>query len=292
MAQNLSKEAFVKQVTFPVLAMALTLSACGPGGDAYPHAGGDRPPTTGNTVTTPAFEDYTTTHNNRNRIRLSRMATADATDLAAVAAFDAGNPPSPAAYKNLVAINDAKMTIEVLAKIGSDGTSVERLLRLTVDQIPLQTDKTKAITGQYYFRGASFAWVTIDNGPMLSGSHPQGLTNLVLDFDRGTANVDLRTEISGSSGVEIGLSAKDLPFNVVTGAYGGTVQIDVRNPNDATKLYNIDGSLRGNVGGDPAYNDSKHGLSTSGIFTATGNDQGSAITVDGVYHGVDPNALQ
>lgn len=280
----------MKQVTFPLLAMALTLSACGPGGDAYVNAG--KPPATGNAVTTPAFEDYPTAHNNRNRIRLSRTASADSTDLAAIAAFDAGNPPSPAAYKNLVAINDAKMTIEVLAKIASDGSSAERLLRLTVDQIPLKTDKTKAITGQYYFRGASFAWVTIDNGPLLSGSHQQGLTNLVLDFDRGIANIDLRTEVSGSSNVEIGLSAKDLPFNVVTGAYGGTVQINVRNPNDATKLYNVDGSLRGNVGGDPAYNDSKHGLSTSGIFTATGNDQGSSITVDGVYHGIDPNALQ
>lgn len=282
----------MKQVTFPLLAMALTLSACGPGGDAYPNGDGGKPPVTGNTVTTPAFEDYTTAHNNRNRIRLSRTASADSADLAAIAAFDAGNPPSPAAYKNLVSINDAKMNIEVLAKMAGDGSGPERLLRLTVDHIPLKTDKTKAITGQYHFRGASFAWVTIDNGPMLSGSHQQGLTNLMLDFDRGTANIDLRTEVSGSSSVEIGLSAKDLPFNVVTGAYGGNVQIDVRNPNDASKLYNIDGSLRGNVGGDPAYTDSKHGLSTSGIFTATGTDQGSTITIDGIYHGIDPNLPQ
>lgn len=283
----------MKQVTFPLLALALTLSACGPGGDIDPNSLGDaKPPVVGNTVTTPAFDDYTAAHNNRNRIRLSRTADADSTDLAAVAAFDAGNPPSPAAYKNLVAINDAKMTIEVLAKIASDGSSAQRLLRLTVDQIPLKTDKTKAITGQYYFRGASFAWVTIDNGPLLAGSHQQGLTNLVLDFDRGTANIDLRTEVSGSSHVEIGLSATGLPFNVVTGAYGGSVEINVRNPNDATKLYNVAGSLRGNVGGDPAYTDSKHGLSTSGLYTATGTDQGSAITVDGVYHGIDPNAVQ
>ncbi len=280
----------MKQVTFPLMALALTLAACGPGGTFNPDDPNPQPPIVGKPVITPAFEDYTTTHNNRNRIRLSRTADADSTDLAAIAAFDSGNAPSPAAYKDLVARNNAQMTIQVLAKIAADGTTAERLLRLSVDQIPLKHDKQQAITGQYYFRGASFAWVTIDNGPLLSGSHPEGLTNLMLDFDRGTASIDLRTEVGATSGVEIGISAQNLPFNVVSGAYGGTVQINVRDPNDNSKLYDVTGSLRGNVGGDASYTDSKHGLSTSGLFTATGTDQGADIRVDGVYHGSDPNA--
>lgn len=279
----------MKQVTFPLMALALALAACGPGGNIDPEGSNPRPPVTGKPVITPAFENSTTT-SDRNRIRLRRTADATSTDLAAIAEFDAGGAPSPTAYKDLVARNTAQMTIQVLAKIAADGTTAERLLRLSVDQVPLKQDKQQAITGQYYFRGASFAWVTIDKGPLLSGSHPEGLTNLMLDFDRGTADIELRTEISATSGAEIGLSAKDLPFNVVSGAYGGNVQINVRDPNDNTKLYNVTGSLRGNVGGDATYTDSKHGLSTSGLFTATGNDQGAGIRVDGVYHGSDPNA--
>jgi hypothetical protein len=146
-------------------------------------------------------------------------------------------------------------------------------------------------SGQYYFRGASFAWVTIDDGPLLSGSHSNGLENLMLDFDKGTASIDLRTEASGKSAVEIGLHAKNLPFDVVTGAYGGKTTIQVRNP-DADETYALNGRLRGNVGGSPTYADGKHQMTTSGLYTATGRDQGHKLQVDGVYFGKDPNAAR
>jgi hypothetical protein len=32
-------------------------------------------------------------------------------------------------------------------------------------------------------------------------------------------------------------------------------------------------------------------MTTSGLYTGTGTDQGVTVTVDGVYYGTDPNAL-
>lgn len=186
------------------------------------------------------------------------------------------------------------MIIEVIGEVETaSGYKAKRVLRLTTDQAPfenVQNGRLVTATGKYYFKGESFAWVTIGNGPVLSGHHSQGLENLELDFDKGTASIEVRTEVAGDSEVEIGFSATDLPFNIVTGAYGGDITIAVRNP-DITETYSIDGYLRGNVGGSPTYADSKHGMTTSGLYTATGTDGGTAVTVDGVYFGKDPNAV-
>lgn len=279
-----------------VLLSLVLLAACGGGGgggtgDAPPLA----PPPEGRPVASGPFQTYTTQHNGFARVR--RDASQGPRDARALAAFDDGNPADPAGYRDLIARADAdragRMTIEVIAEVDPrNGRRATRLLRLTADQAPfdnLRDGQLVAASGQYFFKGQSFAWVTIDDGPLLSGRHSDGLENLMLDFDRGTANVDIRTEVSPRSQVEIGLRARNLPFNVVTGAYGGAATISVRNP-DVTETYRIDGQLRGNVGGSPTYRDGRHGMTTSGLYRATGRDKGHAVRVDGAYSGVDPNA--
>ncbi|TGN44430.1 viral aspartic protease [Paracoccus liaowanqingii] len=273
----------------------VVLAACGGGGgggadDAPPPA----PPPEGRPVASGPFETYTTQHNGFSRVRSSTSQPGDARVLAA---FDDADPTDPAGYRDLIARSEAdragRMTIEVIAEVDPQGGNrATRLLRLTADQAPfenLRDGELVAASGQYFFKGQSFAWVTIDDGPLLSGRHSDGLENLMLDFDRGTANIDIRTEVSPRSQVEIGLRARNLPFNVVTGAYGGDTVISVRNP-DAAETFRIDGQLRGNVGGSPTYRNDRHGMTTSGLYTATGRDKGHAVTVDGAYTGVDPNA--
>ncbi|MFC7704594.1 viral aspartic protease [Plastorhodobacter daqingensis] len=217
-------------------------------------------------------------------------------DAGILAAFEDADPADPAGYRNLIDLAetyDGRVTIEVIAQVDPAlAGAPTRLLRLTADQEPFRNiGRTGLVTasGQYFFRGQSFAWVTIDDGPLLSGRQDQGLENLMLDFDRGTADISLRTEVSARSEVEIGLNARGLPFNIVTGQYGGATTIFVRNP-DLAESYDIPGYLRGNVGGSPIYQNGTHGMTTSGLFTATGTDGGRHVTVDGAYVGRDPNA--
>lgn len=263
-------------------AMAFALAGCG-GGSSIPE---------GKAVEVPGFDTYRTGHNDRNRVTRTTSDPADSADTAVLAAFDSG--AGPAGYKDLIAVNDANMTVEVIAEVGAgpEGDKANRILRLTVDQIPLENIKDGmlvAASGKYFFRGQSYAWVTIDGGPLLSGYHDQGLETMEVDFGAGTVSLDVRTEVSPASDVEIMFLAQDLPFNITTGAFGGAVTIAVRNP-DITATYAVDGSLRGNVGGAPVYTDGAHGLTTSGLFTASGATSDGNVTVDGVFLGADPNA--
>ena len=264
--------------------LAFALAACGGGGSTVPA---------GAVVDVPGFETYRTGHNNRNRVIRSNTDPANVADAAVLTAFDTTGA-GPAGYKDLIAVNDANMTVEVIAEVatGPGGEKATRLLRLTVDQIPLQNVKDGqlvAATGTYFFRGQSFAWVTIDGGPVLSGRHSQGLESMVVDFGAGTVALEVRTEVAAGSDVEIGFKAENLPFNVVTGAYGGAVTIAVRNP-DVTSSYAVNGMLRGNVGGTPVFAGGTHGMTTSGLFTAKGTTVDGEVTVDGVILGADPNA--
>lgn len=226
------------------------------------------------------------------------MNHATAADAAVLAKFEDSDPADPVGYRNLIArseaLSEGNMVVEVIAAVDAgNGGKATRLLRLTADQAPfenVQNGRLIDASGRYHFRGQSLAWVTIDDGPLLSGRHDRGLESLVLDFDAGTASIDIRTEVSANSDVEIGLRAGALPFDVVSGAYGGGVTINVQNP-DVTETYSIDGHLRGNVGGRPGYRDNLHSLTTSGLYRASGTDGGTAVTVDGVFMGVDPNAL-
>lgn len=259
--------------------------------------GGTTPPLPdGRPVDTPAFETYVTQHNGFSRVRLDHTTPDDAT---VIAGFEDADPADPAGYRNLIALNEAlyggRMTIEVIARTDSDTGPVQRLLRLTADQSPfnnVQAGQLVAASGTFYLRGHNFTWVSIDDGPILSGSDQRGLVDLVLDFDTETASLNLRTGVGDGSEVRTEIIAVDLPFNIRTGAYGGDVLISVWDP-DSADILTADGSLRGNLGGSPTYANNLHDLSSSGLYMAEGVDTatGRTLWVNGVFMGVDPNAL-
>ncbi|SCY16049.1 hypothetical protein SAMN05660710_00874 [Paracoccus tibetensis] len=272
---------------FFTLILSAVLAACGGHSPTTEVSPGGRPVASG------PFDTYKTQHNSFNRVRMDRSRAEDA---ATLAAFEDADPTDPAGYRNLIRLAErdygGKVTIEVIAQVDTASGAPTRLLRLTADQAPFDNSRNGspgATRGRYFFKGQSFAWVTIDDGPLLSGRHSQGLENLVLDFDKGTADIDIRTEVSDRSQVEIGLRAIGLPFDVVSGAFGGGATIHVRNP-DVTETYRIPGHLRGNVGGSPTYSDGQHGMAASGLYTARGADGGHSVKVDGAFVGRDPNA--
>jgi hypothetical protein len=272
-----------------VVAALLLASACGGGGGGGGAKLPEQAPVDGG-----PFESYRTDHNGFARVRMDRSTPKDA---AILRQFEDANPADPAGYRNLLAQTEAsyegKMVVEAIAEVDTaKGGKAKRLLRLTADQNAFENVRNgKLVTtgGKYYFRGESFAWVTIDDGPLLSGHHRRGLENLELDFDTGTASIDIRTEVANGSEVEIALKARDLPFDIVSGAYGGAVTVNVRNPN-ADRVIAAGGNLRGNVGGRPVYTDNVHGMTTSGLYTAQGSAGGTTVKVDGLYRGADPNA--
>lgn len=279
------------------MVLGVTLALAGCGGSGTPPA---PPLPEGREVADGPFETYRTGHSNQNRV--THRPAPVAGDAAVLAGFDsaAGGPAGYAALmKSLESGYDSRdMVVEVIAEMTQDGRRAQRLLRLTADQAPLENVKNGRIVapdGKFYFRGQNFAWVTIDNQPMLSGTHDQGLVDLVLDFGAGTASIDLRTNSFAPSEVEVNLTARDMPFNVVTGAYGGPVKVTVGTATGG-RLTAIDGALRGSVGGSPTYSDGRHGLTTSGLYTATGTARPEAggasvpVSVDGVWFGRDPNA--
>ena len=283
---NIMRNRNMKSLAASFLGLTLLIGCGGGGGSSLPP---------GEDVSTPAFETYTTQHNDRNRVR-SRIAVS-AAEKDVLDKFDSSKG-GPAGYLSLIDIGktpyDSTMTIEVIAKVGSGGRKATRLLRLTADQsefVNARNGQLIEATGKYYFRGENYAWVTIDGGALLSGHHSEGLENLVLDFDAQTASIDLRTGVGPGSDARIELKGKDLPFNIRSGAYGGDVSIRVLDP--ALK-GSISGSLRGNVGGTPGYSNSQHALTTSGIYTGSGTlkDAGGshAVSVDGIFFGRDPNA--
>jgi hypothetical protein len=292
MAENASfitgLTAFGQRTRFAAVLLAALLAGCGGGGSSVPD---------GKDVVTPAFESYTTDHNGYSRVRKSNATGADA---AVIAGFEDSDPATPEGYRELIQLADAAytgtMTIEVIAEVADAGGTekTKRILRLTADQAPFENVKNGKLvtaTGTFYLRGQNFAWVTLDGGDMLSGSQTDGgLVDLVLDFGAETASITLRTGVAGSSEVRTEIAATGLPFNIVTGAYGGDVTIQVWDPNSAL-VFAIDGSLRGSIGGTATYAGGVHGMTTSGLYTGTGTDQGVTVTVDGVYYGTDPNAL-
>lgn len=272
---------------FYSLSAVLLLVACSGGSGNAPT------PPTGRPVASGPFQTYTTQHNGFNRVRMDRSLPKDAN---AIAAFEDADPRDPAGYRNLIRLAEqdyiGKVTIEALAQIDTSSGAPTRLVRLTADQAPFENLRNGSLVttgGRYFFRGQSFAWVTIDDGPLLSGRHDQGLESLVLDFDRGTADINIRTEVSNRSQVEIGLRANGMPFDVVSGAFGGDTTIRVRNPK-VTETYRIPGHLRGNVGGSPTYSNGQHRMTASGLYTARGVDEGRKVKVDGAFVGRDPNA--
>ncbi|MFN4100578.1 MAG: viral aspartic protease [Pararhodobacter sp.] len=275
----------------PLLPVILTLSACGSGGPAQAPLPEGRP------VEVAGFETYTTAHNGYSRVRRSYATTPE--DAAALAAFEDADPSDPAGYRSLIALNESRyaqhMVVEVIAEIdGPDGRAT-RLLRLTVDQRPFNnvaSGELIAATGQFYLRGANHSWVTIDGGPLLQGSDDNGLVNMVIDFDTESVSLNLRTGVNDGSDVRMEIMAEDVPLNIRTGAYGDAVVIQVWDP-DSPDILALEGTLRGTLGGEPRYANDLHDLTTSGLYTADGVDEatGRRLRVDGVFYGMDPNAL-
>lgn len=281
---------FIMHRFIPLLTGLLLLTACGGGSGSTPTPPSPPPVP----VETPAFESYVTDHSGFNRIRRDY---ADPSDAGPIADFESGSPDAPAGYRNLIALNEAlyggRMVIEVLAEVDTDSGRTTRLLRLTADQTPFRNDGPAAASGRFHLRGENFAWVSIDGGPVLSGSDDRGLVDMVLDFDTQTASLNLRTGVGHGSEIRTEITASDLPFDIRSGAYGGDINIQIWDP-DGPDILSIDGSLRGNVGGTPRYVDGLHDLSTSGLYTGTGTDAGTgtSVQIDGIFVGVDPNALR
>lgn len=236
----------------------------------------------------PAFDTYARNDTGDNRV-LSNVSLPG--DAAVLAQFDDANPNSPAGYRSLIALNQAyyrgDVRIEVIAQV-TGAAPATRLLRLTADQAPLE--QVPGVAGRYFLRGDNFAWVTIDDGPLLTGSDSRGLVGLVLDFDTGRADIDLRTGVAGASVVRTEINVTGLPFNIRSGAFGGPIAVSVNDP-DSPAIYQIGGTLRGTVGGTPDYDDSIHGLTASGLYTARATDQGAVVRIDGAFAGTDPNVL-
>ncbi|MCB1390031.1 MAG: viral aspartic protease [Rhodobacteraceae bacterium] len=267
--------------------LLLALAGCAPAPAALP-AGRD--------IDVEGYETYTTQHNGYSRVRRSYATAADAP---IVAAFEDADPADPAGYRDLIDLAgtpyEGRMTVEVLAQVDGPGGTATRLIRLTTDQQPfnnLDGGQLIAATGRFYLRGANYAWVTIDDGPLLQGSDESGLVNMVIDFDTETVSLNLRTGVGGDSQVRLEIEAQDIPLNIRTGAYGDAIVIRVWDP-DSADILSVDGTLRGALGGTPEYTDGISDLTTSGLYNADGIDPvtGRRLHVDGAFVGVDPNAL-
>lgn len=282
----------IRRMKLPIWMALAALAACGGGG------GGVQLPE-GAVVGDGDFTTYPTRHNGYNRVTKTNLGTDVAADRETLRLIDTG--ASPAGYRNLIDIADSvyegKMTIEVIGEVETaSGYKAKRVLRLTTDQAPFENVKDGKLvtsTGKYHFRGESYAWVTIDGGPVLSSHHAEGIRDMSIDFDSGTADIHLETKIDATSEIEIVIKEKGLPFNIVTGAYGGAITINVRNPLASDEYFEVLSDLRGNIGGSPTYEGSVHGMSTSGAFSGTSaaTADAPAVTVDGVFFGVHEHAL-
>ena len=250
----------------------------------------------GREITVAGYETYTTDHNGFSRVRRDYATDADA---AVIAGFEDSDPADPAGYRNLIALNEelygGRMNIEVIAEVDTPDGPARRLLRLTADSMPfnnVENGELIAATGQFYLRGSNYSFVSIDDGPLLSGSDENGLVNMVIDFDTESVSLNLRTGVDDTSDVRMEILVEDMPLNIITGGYGGDVTIRVWDP-DSPDILDVDGTLRGNLGGSPRYEDDQHDLSTAGLYNAEGTDEGTGreVRVDGVFFGMDPNGI-
>ena len=70
------------------------------------------------------------------------------------------------------------------------------MLRLTADEMPFSNVSGGSLataTARYFLRGQNFVWVGINGNPIRSGSDPDDQVNRILNFDKNTADIDLRT---------------------------------------------------------------------------------------------------
>ena len=245
----------------------------------------------GTEVVTPGIESYTTEHNGYTRARIDRSE--GNADQAILAQFDDSSADSPAGYRNLITLTEARyadtMFIEVIAAVADDGNGGEevlRVLRITTDQAPFNnigSDGRLIAQGQFYFRGEAYVFASVDDEPLAVGKGR--LENLMVDFDTGTAIIDIQTGYMPGEGSEIetSLVANDLDFNVVTGAFGGPVTLSTRSGLTG-EIVTSEGVLRGNLHGDePGLTRLVDDLTTSGLFSV--GVPGDRLIAEGVFWG-------
>ncbi|EGJ20069.1 hypothetical protein RSWS8N_17954 [Cereibacter sphaeroides WS8N] len=271
-----------------LLAAGLIVAACGGGGGG---GGPDpvEPGFTGREVKTEGIDSYVTQHNGFTRARIDLASTP--ADRKALSGFDGGQ--TPAGYARL--IKDAenrfpdKTFVEVIAEVApltGGGEKVVKVLRLTADQAPFDNvdSSGNAIgSGKYYFRGTGDfrVYASVDGGAVRTGRGD--LENLVIDFDRGTAAINLRTGQEGASEIETQIKADNLTFNVLTGEFGGAITQTAR---VGGETLSAQGFLRGSISGDETslrQHDEK--MTTSGVYHATGK----RLTSQGIFWGSHPN---
>jgi hypothetical protein len=272
--------------------LALTLTGCGGGGGGGGTAG--NAPEQGTQIVTPAFETYTTDHNGYSRVRL-QTAAGDA-DRAILDRFDDPARTGPADYRNLIALTEDRyrdtMTLEVIAQVSGsgDGEKVERILRLTADQAPFDNVDSRGnliASGKYYFRGSAEVYATVDGGGLQRGVGD--LENMVVDFDRQTVRINLRTPFDPGAGsdIETEIDARGLSLNVLTGAFGGAVKMTTRSAETGDTLTSS-GQLRGSLNGDAAgLSRLIENMTTSGLFTVGGDRD--RFQAEGIFWGSQLN---
>ncbi|WP_101342017.1 viral aspartic protease [Cereibacter azotoformans] len=270
-------------------AVCCSLAACGGGGGS--GGGQPEPNFPGREVVTEGIENYVTDHNGYSRVRIDN-ATRQA-DRDALGQFDDADPASPAGYRSL--IEEAEngfpdsVFVEVIARMdgsGKDGGKVVKVLRLTADQAPFDNvDKAgnPVGSGKYYFRGTgSFrVYASVDGGGVLTGKGD--LENLTIDFDKGTAAINLRTGVNDTSQIETQILADDLAFNVVTGTFGGAITQTARVGGETLTAR---GHLRGSISGtEDSLKRLNERMTTSGVFSA----DGERLKSDGIFWGSQLN---
>lgn len=267
------------------LAASALLAGCG---------SSSAPPPVGTEIETPGIEGYVTDHNGYTRARVSRADSV--ADAAILAQFDDADPADPAGYRNLITQTEQRyvdnMQLEVIAQVvtAAGGEEIVRVLRLTADQGSFDNlDRTGApiAKGEYFFRGAAEVFAVVDGGAVQRGVGE--LENMVVNFDTQTVSINLRTPLDPSAGsaIETELLAVDIPLNIVTGTFGGEVNLTTRS-GDSGESLSATGLLRGNLNGDEAsLSRLVENMTTSGLFTV--GDAGDRFTADGIFWGSQLN---
>ncbi|QOL79576.1 viral aspartic protease [Pseudooceanicola spongiae] len=270
------------------LACLTALSAC-MGGSSEPVV---QPTPT--EISTPGIQHYKTNHNGYSRARIDRYG---AEDVSIISQFEDPSPANPAGYKNLIALTEARywdnMQLEVIAEVKTTeaGEEIVRVLRVTADQGSFDNVDRKGnliASGKYYFRGNAEVYASVDGGALQRGVGT--LENMVVDFDTRSVMIDLRTPNDPARGsqIETTMLVDNIPLDVVTGAFGGTVTLSTRDLTDTDKKIVSSGTLRGNLSGsEKGTSRLKEDLTTSGIFTV-GSD-GDRLKADGIFYGTQLN---
>ena len=268
--------------------LALSLAACGGGGGNGRPAG--NAPEQGTAIVTPAFEAYTTDHNGYSRVRL--QTARGAADQTILDRFDDPARNNPGDYRNLIALTEDRyidnMTLEVIAQVSGPGDdpTVERILRLTADQAPFENVDSRGnliASGQYFFRGSAEVYGRVDGGSLQRGVGD--LENMMVDFDNQTVLINLRTPYNPGAGsdIETEINASGLSLNVLTGAFGGRVEMTTRSAGTG-EILTSSGQLRGSLNGDEAgLSRLVENMTTSGLFTVGGNSD--RFQADGLFWG-------